>query len=83
MMDMALDAVDLLNHLKWKSNVHLVGTSMGGSVAQLIVAYYPQYFASVCFTSTMAHTYLDFVSILALCAYQYYTILIIFCYCYV
>ncbi|RKP25492.1 Alpha/Beta hydrolase protein [Syncephalis pseudoplumigaleata] len=59
---MALDAVDMLDHLKWKSGVHLVGMSMGGSVAQLVVAYHPQYFASVCFTSTMAHAYLDFVS---------------------
>ncbi|KAI8056561.1 Alpha/Beta hydrolase protein [Syncephalis plumigaleata] len=50
--DMALDVVELLDHLEWKSNVHLVGLSMGGVIAQLLACYHPQYFKSVCITSS-------------------------------
>ncbi|KAI9591496.1 Alpha/Beta hydrolase protein [Syncephalis fuscata] len=51
-MDMALDTIELLNHLEWTSGVHLVGISMGGAISQLLASHYPQYFISVCLTST-------------------------------
>ncbi|KAI8052184.1 Alpha/Beta hydrolase protein [Syncephalis plumigaleata] len=54
MMDMVVDTVELLDHLGWTSNVHLVGMSLGGMLAQLLVLHYPTYFASSCFTSTTA-----------------------------
>ncbi|KAI9591305.1 Alpha/Beta hydrolase protein [Syncephalis fuscata] len=59
-MDMGLDVIELLNHLGWKSNVHLVGMSMGGMIAQLLVIHYPQYFVSVCFTSTAINSHAEY-----------------------
>ncbi|KAI8051103.1 Alpha/Beta hydrolase protein [Syncephalis plumigaleata] len=46
MMDMTIDTVELLDHLGWKSNVHLLGASMGGTICMQLLAHYPQYFAS-------------------------------------
>ncbi|KAI9591266.1 Alpha/Beta hydrolase protein [Syncephalis fuscata] len=50
--NMAMDTIELLNHLGWTSDVHLIGTSMGGLIAQILASEYPQYFKSVCLTST-------------------------------
>ncbi|KAI8048721.1 Alpha/Beta hydrolase protein [Syncephalis plumigaleata] len=53
--DMALDTIELLNHLGWKSDIHLVGMSMGGMISQHLLLHYPQYFISCCLTSTSAN----------------------------
>lgn len=41
LLDMAQDAVDLLDFLKVK-NAHIFGISMGGPIAELIAAYFPE-----------------------------------------
>ncbi|ORY04743.1 alpha/beta-hydrolase [Basidiobolus meristosporus CBS 931.73] len=48
----AKDALELLKSLKWESNVHLVGISLGGMIAQRMVSLAPEVFATVTFTST-------------------------------
>lgn len=47
LMDMATDAIALLNALKI-NRAHLVGASMGGMIAQLMAIHYPQRIASLC-----------------------------------
>ena len=49
--DMALDAHELLNHLNIK-RAHVVGISMGGMIAQIMAAKYPEQVASL--TSIMS-----------------------------
>lgn len=49
---LANDALELLKHLKWSENVHLVGVSMGGMISQNLVLQDPNRFASVTFIST-------------------------------
>jgi pimeloyl-ACP methyl ester carboxylesterase len=51
---MALDTVDLLNHLGWKSNVHVIGVSMGGMIALELASNHPEYIGSLTLTSTHA-----------------------------
>ncbi|KAI9595305.1 Alpha/Beta hydrolase protein [Syncephalis fuscata] len=50
--DMVMDTIELLDHLGWTSDVHLIGASMGGLISQGLASEYPQYFKSVCLTST-------------------------------
>ncbi|KAJ3178378.1 hypothetical protein HK101_010138 [Irineochytrium annulatum] len=54
MTDMARDAVDLLKHLQWKDNVHVVGVSMGGMIAQELALMEPDRIASLTLASTSA-----------------------------
>ncbi|KAK9718388.1 hypothetical protein K7432_005561 [Basidiobolus ranarum] len=49
---LAKDALDLLKYLKWDQDVHLVGLSLGGMIAQKMVTISPETFATVTFTST-------------------------------
>ncbi|KAI8054682.1 Alpha/Beta hydrolase protein [Syncephalis plumigaleata] len=51
---MADDTIGLLDHLGWTSNVHVVGSSMGGMIAMELAINYPQYVKSLCLTSTLA-----------------------------
>ena len=51
---MAQDTLDLLDALQWRANVHVVGVSMGGMIAQELVLTDPKRFASLCLTSTNA-----------------------------
>ncbi|KAG0049176.1 hypothetical protein BGZ83_006002 [Gryganskiella cystojenkinii] len=51
---MAQDTLDLLDALQWKANVHIVGVSMGGMIAQELVLMDLKRFASLCLTSTNA-----------------------------
>lgn len=51
--DMANDAVGLLQALK-VSRAHVVGCSMGGMIAQLLVLHHPEVVASLCLHSTSA-----------------------------
>jgi homoserine acetyltransferase len=64
MMDMVIDTVELLDHLEWKSNVHLVGASMGGMISLQLLAHYPQYFTSACLISTSAKIVSERASVL-------------------
>ncbi|KAJ3110031.1 hypothetical protein HDU96_006973 [Phlyctochytrium bullatum] len=52
--EMAKDAYDLLLWLGWKTDVHVVGVSMGGMIAQELVLLAPEMFASVTLLSTHA-----------------------------
>ncbi|ORY05978.1 alpha/beta-hydrolase [Basidiobolus meristosporus CBS 931.73] len=53
--EMALDAVELLNHLGWNSNVTVIGISMGGMIAQeLALAAKPGTISCLILTSTHA-----------------------------
>mmetsp|Transcript_3861 Transcript_3861/g.7085 ORF Transcript_3861/g.7085 Transcript_3861/m.7085 type:complete len:329 (+) Transcript_3861:203-1189(+) len=52
--DMAQDALELLNHLGWKSGVHIVGLSMGGMITQELALLEPSRFASMTLISTIA-----------------------------
>ncbi|ORX93554.1 alpha/beta-hydrolase [Basidiobolus meristosporus CBS 931.73] len=54
---LAQDALDLLSHLKWDKEVHLVGLSLGGMIAQRMVTLSPEIFATVTLTSTW-HSFL-------------------------
>ncbi|KAI9351567.1 alpha/beta-hydrolase [Zopfochytrium polystomum] len=52
--EMAKDAYDLLMVLGWTRNVHVVGVSMGGMIAQELCLLAPEIIASLCLTSTHA-----------------------------
>ncbi|RKP06617.1 Alpha/Beta hydrolase protein [Thamnocephalis sphaerospora] len=52
--DMALDTIELLEHLGWESDVHVVGVSMGGMIALELASARPQCIASLSLTSTHA-----------------------------
>ncbi|RHZ75316.1 hypothetical protein Glove_216g193 [Diversispora epigaea] len=49
---MAQDVVELLEHLGWTENVHVIGVSMGGMIAQELALAKPHYIKSLCLTST-------------------------------
>ncbi|KAK9696409.1 hypothetical protein K7432_012484 [Basidiobolus ranarum] len=57
---MAEDALELLDHLGWESEVHLVGVSLGGMIVQKMVSYQPDRFSTLLCTSTF-HASFDFV----------------------
>ncbi|KAI9591632.1 Alpha/Beta hydrolase protein [Syncephalis fuscata] len=50
--DMAMDTIELLDYLEWTSDINLIGVSMGGLISQVLANEHPQYFKSVCLTST-------------------------------
>jgi pimeloyl-ACP methyl ester carboxylesterase len=49
---LAEDAADLLRHIKWTDNIHLVGHSLGGMIAQELVLAYPEWFISLLLLNT-------------------------------
>ncbi|KAG1124904.1 hypothetical protein G6F42_009195 [Rhizopus arrhizus] len=51
---MAVDALELLDHFQWKSNVHLVGISMGGMISLEMADAEPTRFQSLTLTSPTA-----------------------------
>ncbi|KAF9976879.1 hypothetical protein BGZ73_007587 [Actinomortierella ambigua] len=51
---MAQDTIELLNHLGWKQDVHLVGVSMGGMISLELFLADPKRFRSLVLTSTNA-----------------------------
>lgn len=51
---MAIDALELLDHFGWKENVHLVGISMGGMISLEMADAEPTRFQSLTLTSTTA-----------------------------
>ncbi|KAI9593356.1 Alpha/Beta hydrolase protein [Syncephalis fuscata] len=53
--EMAKDTVELLNHIGWTSNVHLIGGSMGGVISQELASEFPKYFSTVCFACTFSN----------------------------
>ena len=54
---MAADALELMTHLGWQpSATHLVGVSMGGMIAQIISAQYPQKVKSFTLIASTAST---------------------------
>ncbi|KAI9593316.1 Alpha/Beta hydrolase protein [Syncephalis fuscata] len=55
LIHLANDTAELLDHLGWKSNVHLFGVSLGGYIAQELASLHPAYFSSLCLTSTFAN----------------------------
>jgi len=52
--EMALDTIELLIHLGWQKDVHLVGVSLGGMISQEMILAQPKMFISLCLTSTTA-----------------------------
>ena len=54
MLDMATDAARVLDAAGWTSQVHLVGVSMGGMVAQELALLQPQRFATMSLVATHA-----------------------------
>ncbi|ORX79113.1 alpha/beta-hydrolase [Basidiobolus meristosporus CBS 931.73] len=57
---MAEDALDLLDHLGWGSDVHLVGVSLGGMIVQKMVSLQPDRFSTLVCTSTF-HASFDLI----------------------
>ncbi|KAG9305600.1 hypothetical protein G9A89_001661 [Geosiphon pyriformis] len=51
---MSQDTIELLDQLGWTENIHVVGVSMGGMIAQEMAHAKPNYFRSLCLTSTAA-----------------------------
>ena len=51
---MARDALDVMNHIGWKSNIHLIGLSMGGMITQEIAKLDLPRFRSMTLISTIA-----------------------------
>lgn len=51
---MAADALQLLDHLAWKENVHIVGLSMGGMISQELALADTKRFSSITLLSTIA-----------------------------
>ncbi|GAN07324.1 alpha/beta-hydrolase [Mucor ambiguus] len=51
---MAVDALELLDHFQWRSKVHLVGISMGGMISLEMADAEPARFQSLTLTSTTA-----------------------------
>ncbi|CAG8605627.1 10540_t:CDS:10 [Dentiscutata heterogama] len=51
---MAQDAIGLMEHIGWTENIHVIGISMGGMIAQELVLSKPEYVKSLCLTSTTA-----------------------------
>jgi pimeloyl-ACP methyl ester carboxylesterase len=51
LLDMAQDAISLFDHLNILK-AHVVGTSMGGSIAQLMAAYFPERVSSLTLIAT-------------------------------
>ena len=51
---MAQDAIDVMDHLGWTSNIHLVGLSMGGMITQEIAKLDLPRFRSMTLVSTIA-----------------------------
>ncbi|KAG0232107.1 hypothetical protein BGW42_008400 [Actinomortierella wolfii] len=51
---MAQDTLELLDHVGWKSSVHLVGVSMGGMISLELFLADPKRFSSLVLTSTNA-----------------------------
>ncbi|KAI9358009.1 Alpha/Beta hydrolase protein [Zopfochytrium polystomum] len=52
--DMAKDTYELMMWLGWKEDVHVVGVSMGGMIAEELCLLAPEMVASLCLTSTHA-----------------------------
>ncbi|KAJ3228295.1 hypothetical protein HK099_004288 [Clydaea vesicula] len=53
---LAQDAAELLDHLKWVKDIHLVGISMGGMISLELALLKPTVFSSLCLTSTHSGT---------------------------
>lgn len=60
---MAVDALELLDHFKWNSGVHLVGISMGGMISLEMADAEPLRFQSLTLTSTASKRNIPTVSI--------------------
>ncbi|RUS32510.1 Alpha/Beta hydrolase protein [Jimgerdemannia flammicorona] len=52
--DMAIDLIELMIHLGWTSDVHVVGISMGGMISLKAMMLRPEMFASSCLIATKA-----------------------------
>jgi pimeloyl-ACP methyl ester carboxylesterase len=59
---MAKDAFDLLDHFGWKSDIHLVGVSMGGMISLEMATTEPERLKTLTLTSTCAKKNIPTVS---------------------